>query len=100
LVADTHGWVLSLCGENDLPEAIRILGNVVDRHPFPEARYHLAEAYMKIGKLDEARKQLEQAAATLAQAQKNKQTVDPVLRTQIEQATQRVREMQSKAEAR
>jgi tetratricopeptide (TPR) repeat protein len=100
LVADTHGWILSLCDKDDLPAAIRILGDVVDRHPFPEARYHLAEAYVKGGKLDEAQKQLDQAIAALTQAKKDKQTVDPVLRMQIDQAAQRVREMQSKAEVR
>lgn len=100
LVADTQGWVLALCGGDDLPQAVSILADVVDRHPFPEARYHLAEAYIKDNRLDEAKKQLDQATEALSLSQKNNQDVDPVLKVQIDQAQQRLREMRSKADAK
>ncbi len=100
LIADTHGWVLSLCTDDDLPEAIRILNEVVDRRPFLEARYHLANAYLKSKNATQAEKQLNAALETIADADKAKQAVDPVLRVKITQAMDRVRELKAKADTK
>jgi hypothetical protein len=99
-VADTHGWVLSLCGDDDLPQAIRILSEVVEKRPFLEARYHLADAYLKSKNVNEAEKQLAAATEVLAAADRDKKTVNPVLRLKISQAQERVRELKAKADAK
>lgn len=52
-VKDTHGWVLTLCGGIDAQEGLTLLKQVVEhKGDFPEARYHLGEAYLRLPKPD------------------------------------------------
>ena len=62
LYQDTVGWVHYLRGEYAealpyLEKAVKGLGKL------PELRYHLGMTYLKLGRAEEAREQLEQAAA-------------------------------------
>lgn len=87
LLMDTHGWVLVHNGK--VQEGIVLLQEVVQRRPFLEARYHLAEAYL-LGKYgDSAVRQLNEANQMIADAAAKRQTVDPELKTKIDQAMAR-----------
>ncbi len=55
-VVDTHAWILTLNGKVD--EALPLLRAVIDNEPFPEARLHLATAFIKKGRGEEAEQQL------------------------------------------
>jgi hypothetical protein len=58
-VKDTHGWVLTLCGGADAQQGLQYLKEVVDhKDDFPEARYHLGEAYLRLPKPDPKRAEL------------------------------------------
>ncbi len=47
-VRDTHGWILTLCGGHDATAGMNLLQQAVDENGnFIEARYHLAQAYLR-----------------------------------------------------
>jgi tetratricopeptide (TPR) repeat protein len=84
LVLDTHGWVMAQAGH--VQEGIVLLQQVLQRQPFVEARYHLGEAYIKGNYVVAAVRQLTEANAMIAVAEKNNATVDDGLKTRIQQA--------------
>jgi tetratricopeptide (TPR) repeat protein len=87
-VLDTHGWILVQVGRVD--EGIQMLMNAVDRRPIPDAYYHLAEAYLKQGKPEDADKMLKLAQDAIARAERDRQAVDPTLKARVEEAMSRV----------
>lgn len=84
LVMDTHGWALVQAGQ--VQEGIVLLQEVVQRDPFLDVRYHLAEAYLRGNYVEAAIRQLEEVKAMLADADKNNRRVDPDLRSRINRA--------------
>lgn len=88
LVMDTHGWALAQSGK--LQEGLMVLQEVVQRRPFPEARLHLADAYLRSGYADQALRQLDAAKDELAQAEKESVSVDPALKKRVEAARETV----------
>lgn len=88
LVMDTHGWALVKSGK--IQEGLMVLQDVVQRRAFPEARLHLAEAYLLRGYADQALKQATAARDELAQAQKDAVSVDPALKKRVDALLERV----------
>ncbi len=84
LIYDTHGWALVQSGK--LNEGIDILQQVINRQSFPEALYHLAEAYLLKGYPEEAQKQLLALSDVIKAAEEKKQAVDPILKAKIDDA--------------
>ena len=81
LVMDTHGWVLAKVGR--IQEGIVLLQEVVQRKPFLESRYHLAEAYL-MGKYGEpALRQLNDATGMVADADRLGKPVADALKAKI-----------------
>lgn len=67
-IADTHGWVLTLCGGRDAPEGIHVLTSVVTTHPdMVEAQYHLGMAFLMSKRPAQAVAQFTAAIETLKQ---------------------------------
>jgi tetratricopeptide (TPR) repeat protein len=89
LLADTHGWVLTLLGR---PEGVNILETVVQRSPFLDAHYHLAEAYLKQQYPEEAQRQLVRAEELIAEASRKQEPVDPAIVAKVNDAMVRVQE--------
>jgi len=87
LIFDTHGWVLLKVGRVD--EAIDLLRQVVERSPFLEAHYHLAEAYLTKAFPEEAQKQLAGAQELIDQATRAKQPIDAKLKSAVDDALAR-----------
>ena len=88
---DTHGWLLTQAGHVD--DGIVLLQNVVDSSPIVDARYHLAEAYIKKAFPEEAKKQLELASAMIKKMKEERRPYDPNLERSIDNAMLRVQEM-------
>ena len=87
LVMDTHGWVLANSGK--VQEGIVLLQEVVQRRPFLDARYHLAEAFLKGQYADAAVRQLNEANQMMADAVSKKQAIDPQMKSKLEKALAR-----------
>jgi tetratricopeptide (TPR) repeat protein len=99
LIMDTQGWMLTLNGQVD--KGIDVLRQAVATRSFPDAHYHLAEAYLKKSYPEEAQKQLELASQHVSAARENKQPVDTALEARIQDATARAKEMiRAKTEAK
>jgi tetratricopeptide (TPR) repeat protein len=81
LVLDTYGWCLVKSGK--VSEGMLILQDVVQRRPFPEARYHLATAYTERGFTERASKELNSALDQIAEAEKRGEAVDPLTKKKI-----------------
>jgi tetratricopeptide (TPR) repeat protein len=90
LIADTHGWVLTLL---DRPEGLGVLEDVVQRSPFLEAHYHLAEAYLKREYAQEAQNQLQLAEELILDAQKKDKPIDPATVSKVSDAMTRAQDM-------
>ncbi|HEY8667348.1 MAG TPA: tetratricopeptide repeat protein, partial [Tepidisphaeraceae bacterium] len=96
-IADTHGWVLVL--NHQLTEGISLLQVVVEKNPFPEARYHLAEAYLQM-KPAEAQKASDQLKEAKLVMDKDPKQVDPALKQKVEEALARAQKLlEAKTEA-
>src|SRR4051794_36881358 len=97
-VVDTHAWVLTL--NNKVDEALPLLRQVIENDPFPEARLHLAEAFIRKGRGEEAEQQLAAAAEDL---KKNPNSPDPKadekLLRRVEDAMTRARALRNEAVA-
>jgi Flp pilus assembly protein TadD len=92
-VADTHGWVLTLCGGNDAGVGLTILDRIVRDHPdFLEARYHLGMAYLRKKDSKMAEQQLAAAMNQVQQLENQHQTVDSHLKDEINQGLRQARE--------
>lgn len=95
LIVDTHGWVLVLCGPEDIRQGIQILQGVVAQSPnFIEARYHLGEALLRLvppAPVD-AEKELAEALRLLDEEDKLGVAIDPKLRERVQTSLGRVRE--------
>ena len=98
MIYDTHGWVLFKNGRVD--EAVDILRQVVDRAPFLEAHYHLAEVYLYKSFPEEAQKQLAAAQDLLIQAERDQRPVDPKIKKSVNDAIERTQKaLSDKAQA-
>ena len=99
-VLDTHGAILVQVGRVD--EGIGLLQAAIDRRPLPDAYYHLGDALLKQSKPDDAETALRRARDLIAQAERDKQPVDPTLRNRVEEALLRASAMkqQKTSEAR
>ena len=96
---DTQGWILTLNGQVD--QGIEVLRQAVATRSFPDAHYHLAEAYLKKSYPEEAQKQLDIATRHVNEAKEKKQPFDPALEIKIADATHRAKEMiRAKSEAK
>lgn len=92
-VADTHGWVLTLCGGNDAGIGLTILDGIVRDHPeFLEARYHLGMAYLRKKDSKMAEQQLAAAMSQVQQMENQHQAVDAHLKDEINQGLRQARE--------
>lgn len=100
-VADTHGWVLTLCKGQDAIEGLRILQTLADSPDvFPKARYHLAEAYLWQHQPDNALKQLTLAREQIAQMQQQHKEVDADLITNIQKTMNEIQKTKSQTSSR
>lgn len=97
LIADTHGWVLLRCG--DVSGSVQVLQEVIDRAPFLDAHYHLAEAYIQQERADAAQAQLQQAMSLIQRQEQENRSVNPTLKKQVEEAMQRVVSLRANAGA-
>jgi tetratricopeptide (TPR) repeat protein/predicted Zn-dependent protease len=96
-IADTHGWVLTLCGGSDADEGLTLLRQLVQNNPdFVEARYHLGMALLKKHRPQEAQTELTTAAEMLT---KQDSSTAPELKAHIDDGLRQAREM-SAANAR
>jgi tetratricopeptide (TPR) repeat protein len=87
-IMDTHAAILVLVGRVD--EGINLLRDALDRRAFPDAFYHLGDAYLRKAQPDDAEKALKSAQDLILQAEREKQPVDPTLRAKIEEALAKV----------
>jgi len=100
-VADTHGWVLTLCQGRDAVEGLSILEKLAaSPDVFPKARYHLAEAYLRQNRTDNALNQLTLAKAQIEEMEKNHQPVENELKTTVQQAMDSIEKKKSQASSR
>jgi tetratricopeptide (TPR) repeat protein len=77
LVADTHGWILVLCGGDDQAKGVELLERLVRDHPdFADAHQHLGLAYLKLRqpRAEEAQRLLDRAAELRMQEKQPGQT--------------------------
>ena len=96
-VADTHGWVLTLCGDRDAQMGLIILERLVDSNAtLLKARYHLGRAYMLQQHPQQARLQLVMVQQKIDELLKNHQPVDDELKNGVQQA---MRELAAKGQA-
>src|SRR5665213_1603780 len=92
MVADTHGWVLTLCKGTDASDGMNILSQLVQDHPnFIEARYHLAMALIYRNQQADAIRQLTAALAQIKTLEDQKAPVRPELKKTVEDALARAR---------
>ena len=100
-VMDTHGWVLTLCGGNDLPQAVNILQHLVDSNQnFTVARYHLAVAYLRQGGVQRASEELKVVQQQMKLLEQNKGVVPDELKTGVPKALEEVRQKSGQASGR
>lgn len=86
LIQDTHGWVLTHL-PNRMAEGILLLQQVVASNPqFPEAYYHLGDAYLRDKQPQRAIDPLTRAQQMLNDAIAKGQPVDPDLKARVDQA--------------
>jgi tetratricopeptide (TPR) repeat protein len=92
LIFDTQGWVLVL--NNRIDDGIEVLRQVVNRVPFAEAHYHLAEAYLRLANPypEEAQRQLALAQTAYEAAAKTR-SVDPALKSRIDESLAKAKAM-------
>lgn len=87
-IMDTHAAILVLTGRVD--EGINLLLDALDRRAFPDAFYHLGDAYLRKGQPDEAERALKSAQDLILQAEREKQPIDPTLKSKIDEALAKV----------
>lgn len=86
-IADTHGWVLTLCGGDDAVQGLKILEDLVGvADGFLEGRYHLGESYLRQEppKKDKARNKLARAMTIIKELENGGSSVDPGLKDKIQ----------------
>jgi Tfp pilus assembly protein PilF len=92
-VADTHAWVLTLCGGSDAVQGLNLLYSIVQDNPsFLEARYHLGMAYLRSNDAKRAEQQLATAMTQVEQLEQGHGNVDGKLKGEIAQALKQARE--------
>ncbi len=89
-VADTHGWVLVLCGKMD--EGIALLKKAAERQSL-DAYFHLGQAYLKQSRPAEARQSLEEAKRLLSDPKVAATQLDPQIGPKIEALLEKARQM-------
>jgi predicted Zn-dependent protease len=97
-VMDTHGWVLTQCGGNDLQQGIGILQDLVDSNQdFIVARYHLGVAYLRQGTWQRAGEELDKVKQQMQQMEKNKRPVPDEIKAGLPRALDEVRQKSGQA---
>ena len=91
-ISDTYAWTLILAGKVD--DGIEVLHQVVDQADFPDARYHLAMAYLRKSPPQPADAKRELNSATMKYTEK---PTDPAMRAKIEAAQKVTDDLISKA---
>ena len=92
-IIDTHGWILTLCGNRDAREGLAILQKLVDSNEtLTKPRYHLAMALLKANRAPEAADQLKIVQAQMAEDQKNHRPIDSELLDGVPKALQQVQQ--------
>ncbi len=97
VVVDTHAWILTQSGRAE--EALPLLQAIVNEHPFPEARYHLGEAFLARQRGPEAEQQLTLAAQELRDTRDAGKSFDQRLLARLEDAITRAKALQVEAKA-
>jgi tetratricopeptide (TPR) repeat protein len=91
-IYDTQGWVLLRNGRLD--DAIDVMHHEIDAADFPEAHYHLAEAYLQKQMPEEAQHELSSASDLLQAKKSDTHTfVDSGLKDKIDAALKQVDDM-------
>jgi tetratricopeptide (TPR) repeat protein len=90
-IYDTQGWVLLLNGRID--EGIDVMHRAIDQADFPEAHYHLAQAYLKKELPEEAQHELASALDMIQTKTDQHLTVDSTLKDKIDMASKQADEM-------
>jgi tetratricopeptide (TPR) repeat protein len=88
-IADTHGWLLVL--NNQINKGIAQLQSVIERDSaFPDAHYHLAEAYYRNKQYAAAKGSIESAKEAMSKTIKDGKIVDPSLEAKIKESAIRI----------
>ena len=93
-VSDTHAWVLTLCGGNDALKGVDIFRKLVEdpkSSHFLKARYHLADALARLGRYDEAQREVAVVQAQLSQMQQKHQPIDTEVEAGIQNVLEKIR---------
>jgi predicted Zn-dependent protease len=88
MILDTYGWALVV--NNKVPEGISMLSDARLRDPgLVDATYHLAEAYLKLERVDVAMSYIESASTQLADRKRQGQRIDEALEAKLAAAQKR-----------
>jgi tetratricopeptide (TPR) repeat protein len=88
MVEDSFGWLLILNGQTQ--EGMNVLQKAIDREPFPDAYYHMAEGYLRMNDPESAQRQINLALEAIAKAQEMNEPVTPGIRDKLENLSNRV----------
>ncbi len=92
-IADTHGWVLTLCGGREAQSGLNILTSIVQDNPsFIEARYHLGMAYLRMNDAKTAEQQLATAMDQLNKLEEQHRQVSATLKSDVTEGLKKARE--------
>lgn len=98
-LVDTHAWVLILSGRVD--EGMTLLADQVSRGgALPEAFYHLGEAHLRKGRLDEAQTNFSLALATITENRDKGRPVDPALEPKVQESIKKLKQAREAAPGR
>lgn len=93
-IADTHAWLLVL--NNQLAKGIAMLQGVIEKDSsFPDAHYHLAEAYYRNKQYSNARDSIARAKETFDKIISAGGVVDASLEAKIKEAKSRIDQAQA-----
>ncbi len=95
-IRDTHGWILTLCGGRDAVAGLKLLRQAVDENQnFIEARYHLAEAYLRGSQADNAEEEIKAASALAKAIEAGHGQVSPEIKAGIREALEKLKQLRS-----
>lgn len=93
-VSDTHAWILTLCGGKDAVKGLEILQKLAldpQTSRMTKARYHFAEALVRQGRYDDAKREVAVVQSQIAQMQQNHQPVDNELQAGVQQVLDEIK---------
>jgi len=93
-IADTHGWVLTLCGDPQADEGMSILRSLVREKPdLIEARYHFAMALLRKNRPQEAITEFKAASEKLTALEGKSAEVTPELKAEVAAGLKKAQEI-------